>query len=55
MGFLKFFALLVLGLAVGVGMTLAGFLTGDGTIGTAMVLIGWFVAAGLINYAGEQW
>lgn len=55
MGFIKFFGLLVLGLLVAMLMTIAGFLTGEPTIGTAMVLVGWFVGAGLIHYAGEQW
>ena len=55
MGFLKFFALMVLAFAVAILLTLAGVATGDGLIGTAMVLCGWGIAAVLVNYAGEQW
>lgn len=55
MAFLKFFGLLVLGFLVAGLMTMAGFLTGSPTIGTAVVLVGWFIGAAIINYAGEQW
>lgn len=55
MAFLKFFCLMVVGILFGLLLTMAGVASGNGFIGTGLVLIGWVGAAGICSYAGDQW